>query len=149
MDRSAGGHSRRQVLSAGVAAVAMPGLRRAALPWLRGAPSTPQQAADDWRLARFAPHVGSAFVVRQGGQATRLTLAEATARPPHRVDRAGLTGESFSLIFRGDRSAAIPGGVHTVVHPALGTMSLALLCVDRGVVGRTYQAVVDRRAPAR
>lgn len=102
-------------------------------------------------LARFTPHVGSTFAVLSGDSLLplRLTLVEATARSPHPADRAGLTGEAFSLIFDGE--VARPLGRHPsiVVHRALGRFPLSITPFGRQGRGQQYQAVVDRRVPGR
>jgi hypothetical protein len=68
---------------------------------------------------------------------------------PYAADRPGLRGEAFSLIFQGDGAAGFGDGLHTLEHPALGTFSLFLAGVDRPGTVQDYQAVVDRRRPAR
>ncbi len=158
MDESLGPEfSRRQIfLAAGAAALvaAVPGVRRVAVPlrWLLGSPAEAAtgKAAGDLTLARFAPHVGSSFAVKTGTLVrVPVTLDQATAHTPNPADRPGLTGEAFSLVFRGQRPGQIPDGIHTVVHPVLGTFPLFVANVDRADNGQDYQAVVDRRTPAR
>lgn len=107
--------------------------------------------AMDLSLARFTPHLGSEFVVRPQAalRPVRISLVEATARQPNPLDRQGLTGEAFSLVFAARDAGAFGPGIHTLVHPVLGAFSLFLVPVGRAIQGQRYQAVVDRRAPAR
>ena len=156
MEWTAGpGLSRRQLLTgAGMAglAAATPALRRlrAPYPFGSGAGAARTSSSDELTLARFAPHVGSSFTVRAGALVTlALTLEEARGTPPHPADRAGVQGESFSLVFRGGEGPPLDDGIHPVTHPALGTFPLFVSAFDAGRRGQAYQAVVDRRVPAR
>jgi hypothetical protein len=150
MEASAGPvFSRRQFMVAAGALAAIgltPGRALAGpldLPGILAASKT-----SDLALSRFAPYVGSSFLLRTGTmRAERVTLAEATARTPRPADRAGLAGESFSLVFAGTGAKAFNHGTFTLVHPALGTFPLFLVAVDQGRQARHYQAVVDRRTP--
>ena len=104
-------------------------------------------------LDRFAPHVGSTFAVLTGDSLLplRLTLVEASARPPHAADdRTRLIGEAFSLVFQGERVQR-PLGQRptTVIHPALGRFRLSVAPFGRAAGVQQYQAVVDRRVPRR
>jgi hypothetical protein len=139
------GVSRRQVLGAlGAlgAAVAVP----LAGPRFGAASPSPSELT----LARFAPYVGSEFTVRTGTLETRrLTLVEATAPAPHPVDRRDVTGESFSLVFADHQGKSFDDRSYTLSHRSLGTFSLFLVAIGRGVSGQRYQAVVDRRSPSR
>jgi len=135
------------MLMAGVV-VAVPALRRVTLARaLRhpGDSSTP--IPEGLTLARFMPYVGRRFTLGTGGTWVRLEEAAATA--PRRADRPGLKGESFSLIFRAEGPAMFRDGMYKLVHPALGSTPLFLVAVGTGVGGQGYQAVVDRRVPAR
>ena len=156
MELTAGpGLSRRQMLAcagmAGIAA-AVPALRRFQVPYpfRSGAGTALTSARDELTLGRFAPHVGSRFTVRAGALVTvAMTLEEAREIAPHPADRAGLQGESFSLVFRGSDGAALEDGIHRVTHPALGTFPLFISGFGLGRKGQAYQAVVDRRVAAR
>ena len=149
------GLSRRQVLAgAGMAGVvaAMPALRRlqVSYPFRSGVATGSTSPTNELTLGRFAPHVGSRFTMRTGALVTAgVTLEEARETAPHRADRAGLQGESFSLVFRGSEDAALEDGIYRVTHPALGTFPLFISAFGLGRKGQAYQAVVDRRVAAR
>jgi hypothetical protein len=148
--------SRRQVLGgAGALAAAglapavlgnLPRLQHQQLSWAAEGP-----AVADLSLGRFTPHVGTEFVVRATGgtRRVRIALVEATARLPHPLDRQGLSGEAFSLVFAARGAEAFGPGIRTVVHPVLGAFPLFLVPVGRATQGQRYQAVVDRRTLAR
>lgn len=150
--------TRRQMFAAAGAvtlAAALPGLRRMSFPslWPSSSGGTVGSAAaapgGGLTLDRFAPHVGSDFAVTGGRLgAVSVTLDEAAAHQPSPSDRPGLTGEAFSLVFRG-KGAGIPDGIHTVVHPVLGAFPLFVSPFGTGHKGQEYQAVVDRRVPTR
>jgi hypothetical protein len=105
----------------------------------------------DLSLSAFAPHVGTDFLVRAdaGLRPVRIALVEATARLPHPLDRRGLSGEAFSLVFAARGAGAVEHGIHTVSHPIMGAFPLFLVPVGRATQGQRYQAVVDRRTPPR
>ena len=111
--------------------------------------SSPSSLPGELTLARFASHVGSTFVVLAGDSLVPLTLVEVTTRSPHPADRAGLTGEAFSLIFDGEVSRPLGQRPATVVHRAMGQFRLSIAPFGRQGRGQQYQAVVDRRAPGR
>jgi hypothetical protein len=79
----------------------------------------------------------------------RLRLVEATPTPAHPADRAGLTGEAFSLIFQGEGSHPLGRRPSTVVHAVLGRFPLSVTPFGRDGRGQQYQAVVDRRVHGR
>jgi hypothetical protein len=92
-------------------------------------------------LASYAPLVGSEFRVAQGaGNGRRIKLVEAKELP-------GI-GESFSLIFEGPKSAAVPMGsaLYRLVHPSFGEFELYLNPVDRPTAHVNLQAVINRIA---
>jgi len=133
-------------------AAALPSLRRMSFPslWPSSSAGTATGTADGLTLDQFAPHVGTDFAVTGGRLGTvSVTLDEATVHQPSPADRPGLRGEAFSLIFRGNAAAGLPGGIHTVVHPVLGAFPLFVAPFGTGRNGQEYQAVVDRRVPAR
>ena len=147
--------SRRKMLGmAGVAAVAVaiPGVRRFSLPtWAAGeAPAPPPPPPpSDLSLARFTPHVGTRFEVPVGAARVPVTLEEVSGARSHPTEPTGLSGEAFSLIFRGDNRLAFGDGNYQLRHPVLGTVPLFLVAVGTGRNGQGYQAVVDRRALTR
>ncbi|HUR23840.1 MAG TPA: hypothetical protein VMZ73_08215 [Acidimicrobiales bacterium] len=148
--------SRREMLVlAGMVglAAALPALRPGRMPFpfhISSGAGVAATGGDDLTLARFAPHVGTRFSVRPPALgAVVLTLEEASAIAPHRADRAGLRGESFSLVFRAVDGPPLPDGIHRVHHPALGTFPLFVSAFGAALHGQGYQAIVDRRAPVR
>ena len=144
------GLTRRQVIAAVAmagAAAAVPALRRVAPPTvLRSLGDDVGASPGRLTLVRFIPLVGSRFGAQDPGMGTlELTLDEATAIAPSLADQHGLRGDAFSLIFRSPGRPAVGDGIHTLVHPALGTFPLFLVAVGRGAGRQDYQAVVDRR----
>jgi hypothetical protein len=135
---------------AGLAA-AVPALRRVALPSPFALLShQTADVGDELSLATYRPLVGTRFsLVTAGVRAPAVVLEEARPRVPHPADHPGVEGESFSLIFRAQRGAALDDGVYTLVHPALGRVRLFLVAVGTGRDGQAYQAVVDRREAGR
>ena len=144
------GLTRRQVIAAVAmagAAAAVPALRRVALPTvLRSEGDDVGASPDRLTLARFIPHVGTRFTAQDAGMGTlHLTLDEATAIVSSPADQRGLRGDAFSLILSSPGRPSVGDGIHTLVHPALGTFPLFLVAVGRGAGRQDYQAVVDRR----
>lgn len=110
-----------------------------------GAPSIPAHN-------EFAAHLGSSFRVKLDSlSSVRVALVDATVRPPHPKDARGLSGEAFSLMFKGPRSRPFAQGTYVVTHAALGTFPALIVPVDSAKKNRMYQVVVDRRtlAPSR
>ncbi len=52
--------------------------------------------------------------------------------------------EVFSLLFRGPQAPFLPQGIHTLVHPHLGEMSLFLVPVGQAPDGFQYEVVFNR-----
>jgi hypothetical protein len=97
--------------------------------------------------AGFADQLDSTFRVRRSDGNVDLVLAELTDLPAHANNAPGLSGEAFSLIFRGPASPRLASGLYTVVHASLGTFALTLGPVDRSPSQPNYEAVINRRAP--
>jgi hypothetical protein len=128
------------VLGAGPAARAVAG---ASVPAENDAGSiTPAGPAPRYlRLATYVPLVGSTFRIhREGSSPLSVKLVSATPL-------AG-KGESFSLIFHGDRNAELGQQISSVGHPSLGRFDLFVAPVGRDVKGQDFQAVVNRIAHA-
>jgi hypothetical protein len=85
----------------------------------------------------FTPHVGRAFEITAGGQATSMRLASAQAIR----QRASAPRASFSLVFTGE--ASLGQGIHTVVHPELGALDIFLVPIGPGSQGLQYEAVFN------
>jgi uncharacterized protein DUF6916 len=97
-------------------------------------------------LAAFTGQLGSSFRVKvDGGHSVDLKLAEASAAVPTSKDASGLTGDAYSLIFKGPRDRPFPAATYAVTHGALGSFSVFIVPVDRVGVNRFYQVVVDQR----
>jgi hypothetical protein len=145
--------SRRQILGAAgaLATASLAPVMLGGLPSYLHLARAGAAPAMDLSLARFTPHLGSEFVVRPQAppRPVRISLVEATARQPNPLDRQGLAGEAFSLVFAARDAGSFGPGIHTVVHPVLGAFPLFLVPVGRATQGQRYQAVVDRRTPAR
>src|SRR3954451_17109132 len=89
--------------------------------------------------ATYVLLVGTDFRIhRPNARTLRLRLIEAR-RARHGVD-------SFSLLFRAHRHAAVDGGIHRLEHPALGSFELFVSPVSRGVMGLDVEAVINRIA---
>jgi hypothetical protein len=87
----------------------------------------------------FVPLVGTDFrVLRPGARALPVTLIEAKQLPS--------LGESFSLLFRGKKNAAVAAGTYRIEHPTLGGFDLFVGGVGRGVKGLDLEAVINRIA---
>jgi hypothetical protein len=84
----------------------------------------------------FAPTVGKYYWIQ--GTFKRLTLVEIGDLPGA---PAGAEGQ-FSLLF--SAPTAITGGVLSLTNLTLGTISLFVSPIDRGLANNFYEAVVNR-----
>jgi hypothetical protein len=90
-------------------------------------------------LARFQPHIGDKFAVRLARfRWAGLTLLEARGAE-----------EAFSLVFATNAPKRFDSGTLVIDHRGLGTFPLFLVAVGRAREGQRYQAIIDRRVPAR
>ena len=89
----------------------------------------------------FLPYVGTIFQPVNGTQRISLQLTEITTNPFKENRLRGVTGESFSLVFRSLDRKALPPGIHTFEHPSLGTFSLFISPIGRS--GSRFQAVIN------
>ena len=91
------------------------------------------------RHATFVPLVGSSF---------RLHVPDARPLSVELIQARRLdgVGESFSLLFRGDKRASIADCICRFEHPALGGFDLFVSPVSRGVKGQDLEAVINRIA---
>jgi hypothetical protein len=136
------GHSsitRRAFVRAGVAAgslVVVPGA------WARSSGSGPAARAAARRTlvrSHFTPLVGARVRLTGGGENVRAVLT-------HVADLASDGGEDqFALLFKLPRRARFGEGIRTVHHRGIGRVDLFVSPVDRGVRGRYYEAVINRR----
>jgi uncharacterized protein DUF6916 len=84
---------------------------------------------------RFRPHIGSDFTIDDRGQRVVLRLA-------HVADGGFANGmHQFSLIFHGPADRVLPGAIHALSHPSIGTLDIFLTPVVGSNASRTvYQA---------
>jgi hypothetical protein len=88
----------------------------------------------------FARHSGELFQVTADTTApVAVTLIEAS--PPH----IGGGYESFALIFRGPRAAALQQGNYSFSHAAQGTFELFLVPIHQDAASRDYEVVFNRQ----
>ena len=88
--------------------------------------------------SNLAPLVGSKFRMANGAS-TQAVVLESVADLS-----AGRSDGRFSMVFRGAKSTAWEQGTYLVSHRGLGTASLLVVPVDRGVRARRYQIIVNR-----
>lgn len=89
----------------------------------------------------FRPHIGSDFAIDDGGQSVVLRLAD--------VADAGVSNgmHQFSLMFHGPGDRVLPGAMHVLSHPSLGTLDIFLSPIVGSNPARTlYQACFSRPA---
>jgi Domain of unknown function (DUF6916) len=97
----------------------------------------PSGGAAYLRHAIFVTLVGSTFRFHVPDvRPLRVKLLEAR--------KLGGPGESFSLLFRGDKRASIADGTYRLEHPSLGAFELFVSPVGRGVKGQDLEAVINR-----
>jgi len=96
----------------------------------------------------FERYLGETFKVSiPGGASASLRLAKVVeACDKHQRDQRGnLRMESFSVLFEGDAQAALPQGIHTFTHTAMGETTLfATPVVSREPGVRCYEVVINR-----
>jgi hypothetical protein len=94
--------------------------------------------------AVFAGLVGETFQVERPGEApVRLRLAELRDL---RVE--GQTGEAFALRFQGPGGAPLDQDTYVMRQRRLGRFALFIVPMAATAQRRTYEAVVNRSAPA-
>ena len=148
MDGTAVGRriSRRQFFG-GAAAAAVPVYLRGGGTGRFLAASAAPAAGRTLTLAAFTRVLGTRFRVRTASfRFADLTLVEVNGHPRPTAGQA-VSGESYSLIFRGGGDEAVHGGTYRVGHPAFGWFPMSLAPVGMALHGQRYEAVVNRRAP--
>jgi Domain of unknown function (DUF6916) len=99
----------------------------------------PNGSPDYLSYPSYARLVGADFRLhRSGARTLGVRLIEA------RESRSAV--DSFSLLFRGNRRAAVDAGIYRLEHPSLGRFELFLSPVSRGVKGLDLEAVINRIA---
>jgi hypothetical protein len=95
-------------------------------------------AGDRLLPGTFTPVVGSSFTA--GGHSQVLILSAVDEHP------AALPGKGpcFSLLFAGDPSHPIPGGIYPLSNEAVGTFRLFVEPVDPSGAQQHYEAVINR-----
>jgi hypothetical protein len=128
--------TRRSLLHAGVlgAAATFVGLR----PWA-AAPAA--AAPGHLRRSSYDGLAGEGF--RVGSADLRLLSVEDLASAAVEKSLVG-SEDAFVLAFAGPLDAALEGGTHSVMHPALGTFELFVSEVGQPRSERRYEAVIDR-----
>jgi hypothetical protein len=92
-------------------------------------------------LERFAPHVGTVFIVVDDGRTlAELELVEATAIPTDSGDRGR---PPFSLAFHGPANPAFAQQTLQLEHPILGALGLFLVPLARDADGTHYEAIFN------
>lgn len=88
-------------------------------------------------LAAFSAQLGTDFVMTEHG-GIALTLSEAVPLDSRTPDE-----RRFSLLFRGPAEGPREQAIHTLAHPALGTLAIFLVPVARDASGLQYQAIFN------
>jgi hypothetical protein len=128
-----------QAGAAAAAAIALPPVGRSLGPALRSVimGGEPAHTAAYLRRATYLPLVGEVFeIALSDGNRVKLRLVEARALPGD--------GDAFSLVFRSGTRTALESAIHTLTHPALGSVDLFLGPVGRPVGRTEFEAVVNR-----
>lgn len=98
-------------------------------------------------LSTFAPYVGAIFRTSAPDLGeVLLRLVEATGLSTRAAEIERLDGEAFSLIFEGSTRTRLESSQRMLTHPAIGSRSVFLSPVGRGLVVQDYQAVFDLRS---
>jgi hypothetical protein len=95
----------------------------------------------DITRSTFAPHLNGKFRIGSGLRSTRAVLTEISGLP----DASATDEHAFSLVFKARRGDRLTQAVRPLSHSALGSMSLLVVPVDRGVKAQYYQIIVNNR----
>jgi hypothetical protein len=108
-----------------------------------------ERAAAHLRRSTYVPHLNTTFRIRRAsGPPLPAKLTKIRDLPPGTVGES--SERSFSLVFRGPRRASFTQDSSLVVeHRALGRFQLAVVPVGQAKGSQDYEAIVDRREPAR
>jgi hypothetical protein len=86
--------------------------------------------------ARYRDHVGTTFTIDEVSHRVRLTsVVESPLHPEI---------EQFSLLFAGPAGDAIPHGIYTFRHAALGRLEMFITPVGAPSAAPVYQACFSR-----
>lgn len=118
-------------------------------PWF---PSLKTMPIEDLHYATFAAHLNTVFQVECGPEQSKVTLelVEASDHEGRSRDMSGasLSGESFSLLFRGPADRLLPQGCHRFSHCEIGRFEMFITpVVSRDPDHITYEAVFNRLQP--
>lgn len=101
--------------------------------------------AADLTLGRFEPLLRQVFACAGRGRSARVELIGVTPLPRH----VPVTGEKFSLLFRGGTDTPLEQGLHTLSSDGTAAVELFLVPVITGERDvRHYEAVINRETPA-
>lgn len=99
------------------------------------------------RQATYVPHLNSTFRLEHPHAPLKAELVEITnLMPKNRRGRKAGGGEVFSLLFETTKTEPVVQGTYTLHHSQIGTFSLFLVPVGRGVKGHYLEAIVNRLA---
>ena len=91
------------------------------------------------RREDFEPHLNTTFRLLRGeGEPLELELVDITGG-----EGAFENSYSFSLFFRGGPHFQLQQHIFTLEHPALGSLDIFLVPVERGAEGSRYEAVFN------
>jgi len=118
-------------------------------PWFR---SMKTVSVEDLHHSTFAGHLNTLFQVECGlGRPTvTLELVEMSNREGRSCDMNGasMSGESFSLLFRGPGDCLLPQGSHRFSHAEIGHFEMFITpVVSRDPDHITYEAIFNRLKP--
>jgi len=132
--------SRAGLLKLGAATALTVGLTPTGEALARRAEAVPRiDPATPWylRVERYVPHIGELFRV---GRDTAEPLVVRLVT----VQRLTRNGDAFSLVFRGAQGDRLESGIHPITNRSLGSFSLFLAQIGRGIDGQGFQAIVNR-----
>jgi len=99
---------------------------------------------DPLSCATFEALRGQAFGLHVGAQGTAaLELVEVEPLPLHAGMGHQPARTPFSLVFRGDKGAALPQRIYGIEHEALGRVEIFLVPIGPDPQGQRYEAVFN------
>lgn len=100
-----------------------------------------ETSVSDLNYAQFSTLAGSTFHVSDGaGEPVALKLIEVNQRQ----QRAGDSGEAFSLLFAGPKNRFLPQQLHSFAHETIGQFPLFIVPVGQDATTFRYEAVFNR-----
>jgi hypothetical protein len=99
-------------------------------------------AATELTRSHFSPHLQSTFDMSRSRRGAKVVLSEIN-------DLHGPTAPNdehrFSLLFSAPQQFTEGQAIYEFANPNFGRMALFAAPVDRGVVGRHYEVIVNKR----